>query len=186
MQTSGMTTPTELAADIRLAFDHVRYPGDARLTSDSSAESLQLVAPLRGKNWHHLTLEDLTRTRTLDETLGALSPLAFHYYLPALLLMALAEPPDESFIATVITSHLTASDRATPTSIRENEQTLKLLTTPQRLAVRHFFEWLKLSPVTCPAIIDSALDNLAHDRIRPYPSKQVEAWCQGYQENFKP
>ncbi len=177
---------TELAAEIRLAFDHVRYPGDARLTSDSSAECHQLVAPLRGKNWHHLTLADLTCIRTLAETLGALSPLAFHYYLPALLLMALAEPLDEPFVATVITSHFTASDLETPDSIRENAQALKLLTTPQRLAVRHFFEWLKLSNANCPSVIDSALDNLAHDRIHPYARKDVETWCKNYQENFKP
>jgi hypothetical protein len=74
---------------VRQAFADNEYPGDARITIYDEAgrqydETYQL---LRGKSWEAMPVATFLRG---DTPIPDLTPEAFHYYMPALLLASLA------------------------------------------------------------------------------------------------
>ena len=86
---------TSLKEAIVAAFIGVAYPGDDRLTVYFAAgrdydETFQL---LRGKSWEELPVTEFI---TGDTPIPDLSPEAFHYYMPALLLASIDESVDRS------------------------------------------------------------------------------------------
>ncbi len=90
-----MTSPS-LPNEIEAAFSGVSYPGNDRLTvyDKSGREYDDTYQLLRGRTWQDLSVVEFMRG---DTPIPDLSPEAFHYYMPALLLASL----DESVAADV-------------------------------------------------------------------------------------
>lgn len=81
---------------IRAAFSENRYPGDDKLTVYNVGgrpydETFQL---LRGRQWQDMPVADFMRG---DTPIPDLTAEAFHYYMPALLIGALANEPDAAW-----------------------------------------------------------------------------------------
>lgn len=83
-----MSDPTPVAAQVRAAFEHVEYPGDAYLVgSTEGCEPEEELGPFRGTDWRTLDAEFLDRRAA---SLSFFSPAGFRYFLPAYLLADLA------------------------------------------------------------------------------------------------
>jgi hypothetical protein len=84
---------SQLQQDIEREFARVPRPADTDLarSNPASGEARQVVAFLRGKDWRALTPDALLNEYVGDyrAILNFLSPAAFHYYLPAFLLLCL-------------------------------------------------------------------------------------------------
>ena len=94
-----------LVKRIHAAFAENRYPGDDHLTvylrrGRKFDETFQL---LRGKTWQEMPVDDFISG---DTPIPDLTPEAFHYYMPALLLAALDGCSD---LAGALTFHFTPS-----------------------------------------------------------------------------
>lgn len=77
----------ELQRNIKSAFADVPYPGNGSLGVPEGGHDSELVENiLRGRNWRTLAPSELNRI-----TLNFMTPEAFHYYLPAYLLIAFEE-----------------------------------------------------------------------------------------------
>lgn len=170
--------------EVRSAFEGVIYPGDSSLTACPCEECKHLASALYGKSWNVITIADVVGVSSVDETLSALSSSGFHFYLPGLMLLAADD--DNDTLRHSITARFTAHNGESSDTVRTRERVVHLLTMPQRHTVRHFFEWLRGFETHCPHVIDSAIDNLVHGRIRPYSTAAVAEWVEAYVNKLAP
>src|SRR5690242_6376040 len=77
----------ELEAQVRAAFANVPYPGDDNIASAGAWEPAAIAEVLRGKDWRDLKGVDFD----FGSAPSFLTPAAFRYYLPALLLNLLED-----------------------------------------------------------------------------------------------
>jgi hypothetical protein len=83
-----VSDPTQVAAQIRAAFEPVEYPGDAYLLgSTEGGEPEEEVGPFRGTDWRTLEPEFVDRHAA---ALSFFSQAALRFFLPAYLLADLA------------------------------------------------------------------------------------------------
>lgn len=104
-----MMTGNSLHDAIVSAFADNSYPGDDRLTTFNPAESDfdETYQVLRGKTWREMPVVEFIQG---DTPIPDLTPEAFHYYMPALLLTSLDESVRlNSDIAQSLSFHLSPS-----------------------------------------------------------------------------
>lgn len=79
--------PREIAREAEEAFAAIPYPGDDRLLrTETYWENDEILEAFQGKHWKELSPEVLFKQ---SDNLGALSPEAFRFYLPACMIGAL-------------------------------------------------------------------------------------------------
>ncbi len=129
---------TTLESRIRAAFADSQYPGDDQLTvyDPQGREFDETFRLLRGTAWESVDVQEFLSG---DTPVPDLTPKAFCYYLPALLITALKEAPD---IANLLVFYFTPSssdlfpDAADGLGFRAGlEERLSLLTREQRLLI---------------------------------------------------
>ncbi|MFO1019975.1 MAG: DUF6714 family protein [Planctomycetales bacterium] len=89
------------------AFAKNRRPADEALTECDCEECQAEVQNLKGKTWSQITLADIG---PFSGNINDLTPAAFYYFLPGLLLLTL-DHPDADWIAEAVIFRLTESDR---------------------------------------------------------------------------
>lgn len=171
--TDAMTL-TELERNIERAFDGVTYPGDDKLTECGCDECRYPVSKLRGKDWRRLNIDDLHPSQSPGATVGMLSPLAFRYFLPGIILLAVRFPDDLNMLPHDIIGRFLALGR----SARMTEETVRQFDFEQRAVIADIIEYFaKRDGTHCPALIVSAIQNLRTGNVGPYPQKAVREWA---------
>ena len=89
-------TVSELRSLIQDAWSDAKHPGDIDTSADPGSEAMQVVSFFRGKAWKDITLEALrTYPGDASKCLNYMSAVAFRYYIPAFMLMALDKYEDQ-------------------------------------------------------------------------------------------
>lgn len=93
-----------LKQTIETAFAEVPYPGDDNITRCPyhCAECRRIADFFKGKTWPHLTLEGL---RAHHVALSLFTPEAFHYFLPAFMLVSMVSYEKGDVIPDAIRFH---------------------------------------------------------------------------------
>lgn len=89
-----------LKEQIRAAFAEVPYPGDENIVQGPSLEAKEIESFFRGKRWDEITLENLNGNPPMDPSAGPsfMTEQAFHYYLPAYLMITIDSKPEADVI----------------------------------------------------------------------------------------
>jgi hypothetical protein len=95
---------TALMKRVRAAFAVVPYPGDDNIASAGALEPAAIAADLRGKDWRDLKGVDFD----YGSAPSFLTPEAFRYYLPALLLNLLEDYDSPTYFDSLAGSTLTS------------------------------------------------------------------------------
>jgi hypothetical protein len=125
-----MSERRQLEEQVRAAFAQVPYPGDSNIASTGAWEPTAIAGALQGKDWRDL--------RGVDFDYGSapsfLTPEAFHYYLPALLLNLLEDQGSPTYFDSLAGSTLFSLELNDWDS--DFARRVSLLTWEQRAAVR--------------------------------------------------
>lgn len=165
----------DLRNEVMIAFSKVAYPGDDRLTACGCEECRWEVGRFRGKRWNRLTLDDFG---ALDggANFALLTPAAFHYFLPGLLMLALDDLKTGRYLLDQVIGRITASDREGEQARREAEQVVKRLTLRQRQVLVALLRQAEGPIPDVPVIWLSAIVNLTDGIVAPYAHDSVERW----------
>ncbi len=157
--------------EVMFAFSKVPYPGDDALACCGCDECRWEVAQLRGKKWTRLSLDDFAAAN-----FGLLTPAAFHYFLPGLILLALDHPALLGEIVGTVVRRLTVSDREGDGARAQVDHGIKRLSSRQRRVVIDVIRQAEGRAPHVPAIWQSALMNLIDGAATPYSQTAVERW----------
>lgn len=164
-----------LRDEAMIAFSKVPYPGDEALTSCDCDECRWEVGRLRGKKWTRLSLDDFGAGDGAANV-ALLTPAAFHYFLPGLILLALDHPGMTGDILGMVVRRLTASDREGEAARAKVDQVIKRLSGRQRRVLIELILQAEGSEPHVPAIWQSAITNLIDGVATPYDYSTVERW----------
>lgn len=82
-----------LKVDIEKAFPKFPIPSDLLIFKDDPCEfSIELITILHGKPWTAVDIDDWRTTVGISLVKNYLTPLAFHYYLPSVLIGSIDKP----------------------------------------------------------------------------------------------
>ncbi len=127
---------------IARAFDDVSYPGDDEIAhcypGDCNFEQLDLIKRFKGKHWKKVNLTTLHNSST-----SFFTPHAFRFYLPAYMLLSIDEYKEADVIPDEIVCSLDPVFNQKSGRTEKFNETIKLLTTEQRSAIRLFLEYLR-------------------------------------------
>ncbi len=166
-------TEMSLRQDVMIAFSKVHHPGDDSLTVCPCDECQWEVARFKGKKWSRLSLADVS---TESANIFLLTPAAFHYFLPGLLLLILDHPDADSLLGRII-SRLVVSDQASEAERANVEQFVSRLSARQRQVLVEIVRQAHDSASYSPVVWNSAIANLRGDVVSPYSSEALEQWC---------
>lgn len=161
-----------LREDIWAAFPYTPYPGDRILTTCACDECRWEVRNLRGKSWKQIGVSDLGGDG------GSMSPEAFRYYLPGLLVLALNNPPDASMITALqIVPYLTVSEteKRIENALQSKQMTIGRLTRRQRDVIVRFLDEVG-EDGQIPEMLRSARENVLTGEVRPFSDAVVRDW----------
>jgi hypothetical protein len=157
------------------AFSRTPPPGEDALTSCNCEECRWDVARLRGKKWTRLSPDDFGASDG-GANFALLTPSAFHYYLPGLLLLALDHPDlAPEFIAKII-NRLTAPDSTAEARLPRIAQLIKRLTLRQREVLVEFLHQAAPSTPHVPPIWEAAIASLIGGSPSFYSATAVDQW----------
>jgi hypothetical protein len=162
-----------LREEIQYAFAKTPYPGDQALTSCSCEEYQWEVCRFRGKKWSRLTLEDVSCGD--GGNVVYLTPAAFHYFLPGLMLLVLDHGLESGTLDCSIVSRFAASDRDEE-GIKRVAKMINRLSLRQRRVIVDFLRHLEPTGFQVPEVLRSAIENLHSGDARPYSQEAVEQW----------
>ena len=127
-----------------MAFADVSYPGDDRLTvyDPGGREYDETYQLLRGKMWRDFPVVEFMHG---DTPIPDLSPEAFHYYMPALLIASLDENVEVDVSGSLAFYLSPASAKQTDGEFRYDDteaynQRMSLFTEPQRAVIIRVLE----------------------------------------------
>jgi hypothetical protein len=162
-----------LRDEVLFAFSKTPYPGDDALTSCNCDDCRWEVARLRGKKWTRLSLDDFG-AEDGDSNVTLLTPAAFHYYLPGLLLLVLDHPEEtEGWLLSSVISRLTIPENADAATRSTVEGIITRLSTRQREVLVALIEHVPAADH--PVRVQSALSNLRDGAVSPYNSAAINA-----------
>ncbi len=164
-----------LRDDVMAAFSRVPYPGDEALTSCDCDDCRWEVAQFRGKKWTRLSLDDFG-AEDGDANEARLTPAAFHYFLPGLILLALDHPEAASSILGKVIRRFTVSDVERESARSKANQILRRLSARQRQVLVEVIRGAGESVPHVPVIWQSAVANLMDGAVTPYASEMVDRW----------
>jgi hypothetical protein len=164
-----------LRGEAMIASSKVPCPGDEALTSRNGDECRWEVGRLRGKEWTRLSLDDFGANDGAANV-ALLTPAAFHYFLPGLILLALDHPGMAGDILGKVVRRLTASDREGEAARAKVDQVIKRLSGRQRRVLIDLIRQAEGSGPHVPAIWRSAIMNLIDGVATPYDYGAVERW----------
>jgi hypothetical protein len=118
---------------IENAFKDVPYPDV--ITDNKSLEGLAIAEAFRGKNWRDLSVEFL---RYNESALGFFTPKAFHYFLPAFLIVSVTKHKEADVIPSSLVFILTPNEEFKNTF----DVRVQLLSREQKKAVREFLVYM--------------------------------------------
>jgi hypothetical protein len=165
-------SPMALREEILYAFSKTPRPTDGDLTSCPCDECQWEVRRFRGQTWIRLTWEDLGE----DGNVFFLTPEAFHYFLPGLMLLALDDPEDGSGLLGKIVSRIVISDRASEQDREGAGRILKRLSPRQRQLLIDLLRQSEDTAPHIPAIWGSAIRNLSGRNVSSYAQADIEQW----------
>ncbi len=96
--------PLQIIEQIKHAFASVLYPGDDNIVPKTQYDDETQIteAELLGKRWNELTL--LVEDFSYGFSLSFLTPMAYHYYLPAFLISSVELEEDANIVSETIWS----------------------------------------------------------------------------------
>ena len=166
-----------LRDEVIIAFSKTPYPGDEALTACSCDECRGEVSRFEGKKWSRLSLQDL-REGDCGASIPSLTPTAFHYFLPGLLIVALDNPDIQTLLLGRVIRRLVVSDRAGEARRRNVEQIHKRLSSRQRQVLVDVMRQVEDSVPHDPVTWNSALGNLIGGTVIPYSQASADLWLQ--------
>ena len=165
LRAGGQMNKEATIVHIQAAFQGVPRPATT-IGSRPFGIDLQLMEELEGRSWEAISTDSDFLCRHTDFAFFA--PAAFHYFLPGYLIGAVnyATIARESFIQSLLFV-LSPPDWA-PEAIAYHDVVMKLLTTPQRRAVRIWLEYL----------VDSTPEDWWTEDDPPYHElrRELEKW----------
>jgi hypothetical protein len=161
--------------EVMIAFSKVPYPGDEALTPCGCDECRWEVGRLRGKKWTRLGLDDFGAGDG-EANVALLTPAAFHYFLPGLMLVALDHSEARGDILGKVIHRITASDREGKAARAKVDQVINRLSGRQRQVLADLIRQAEGSEPHVPAIWQSAIANLIDGIATPYDHGTVERW----------
>lgn len=122
---------------ITKAFNQVPYPGDDLIVYDNSGchlECNEIAKSFKGKHWKHLDCPFIVRHHS---ALSAFTPEAFHFFLPAYLIISIEHYAD----ADVVPGSLLFAFNASKSETFLSRSTR--LTPAQKHVIRQFIEFIR-------------------------------------------
>jgi hypothetical protein len=165
-----------LRDEIQYAFAKTPYPGDDALTSCACEECQYSVRRFRGKKWSRLTLADVGDDQG---NVASLTPPAFHYFLPGLLLLVLDQGEQSGSLLHSIADRFAIGDLNVDRNkdgITRVGKMIQRLSHRQRQALADFFRYFESTPLYVPEVMYSAIGNLLSGEVRPYSHRAFEQW----------
>lgn len=166
-----------LRDEVTFAFSKVPPPGDEALTSCDCEECRWEVGRFRGKRWNRLGPDDFG-AEDGGANVALLTPAAFHYFLPGLILVALDHPEERGIILHKVICRLAASDREGEASRAEVDRFIGRLSGRQRRVLVEFIRRAEGSEPHVPMIWQSAVANLIDGVARPYNFVAALRWVE--------
>lgn len=164
-----------LRQEVLIAFSKTPHPGDESLTSCGCDECQREVGRFKGKKWSRLSIDDVV-TDNGDANVNFLTPAAFHYFLPGLILISLDHPEVSERILDTIVLRLVVADRESEDRQKGVEETIKRLTARQKHLLIAVIQQAEDVEPHVPEIWLSAITNLRDGVITPYSQDVVERW----------
>jgi hypothetical protein len=159
--------------DIIHAFSKTPYPGDEALTECSCPECRWEVQGFVGKRWSRITLADFVDE---EARIPALSPAAFHYFLPGLMLLVLDHLAEAEFLQSWIIDRFTCPDYRVERQLPRVNNTLRRLTARQREVVVAFIRDIEPNACLVPEILRATIAGLQSGEAQPYSLTVVQEW----------
>jgi hypothetical protein len=134
----------KIKEQVKSAFAEVPYPGDSNIVQGSSLEAKEIESFLKGKHWEDITLESLRHNPPMDPSacLSFMTREAFHYYLPAFLIITIDWKHEADVIPEFTVRALCIPE--IPESEREwHESRVANFTAAQRKAIKSVLEYVK-------------------------------------------
>lgn len=160
--------------EIQGAFSKTPYPGDEALRACPCEECRWEVRCFRGKRWSRLRPEDVSAAD--GGNVAALTPAAFHYFLPGFLLLILDQPEEVGTLVHSIIDRLATSDREGDEGLQRVNRNIKQLTMRQRRVLASFLNLLREKEPHVPEVWRSAIENLLSKKVQSYSQATVEQW----------
>jgi hypothetical protein len=163
-----MNERRKLEEKVRAAFADVPYPGDKNIASAGAWEPAAIAVVLRGKDWRGLKGVDFD----YGSAPSFLTPEAFHYYLPALLLNLLEDTGSPTYFDSLAGSTVFSLEPQDWDAGFLAER-LALLSREQRVAV---WDVLRFDAARHPEGLEedrARIEELADDTVR---QELLEAW----------
>lgn len=133
-----MARGQDVIGEIRFAFSGVPEPEPGNITPRTAVrdrEREQISRDFAGRHWDEL---DAAFLRSRAESLLLLAPPAFHYFLPAYLIAAVAGPGESDLVAAAVLMALSPPESGDPGAWAWFNDRVGLLSAEQRDAIRHW------------------------------------------------
>ena len=133
-----------LKEQVKAAFAEVPYPGDGNIVQGSSLEAKEIESFFRGKRWEEITLENLNSNPPMDPSAGPsfMTEQAFHYYLPAYLMITIDSKPEADVIPEFTVHRLSIPEIAEAERSWYQSRVVRF-TRAQRRAVKAVLEYVR-------------------------------------------
>jgi hypothetical protein len=163
-----MSERRKLEEQMRAAFADVPYPGDDNIASAGAWEPAAIAEVLRGKDWHALSGVGFE----YGSAPSFLTPEAFHYYLPALLLNLLEDLGSPTYFDSLAGSTLFSLE---PHDWDADflAQRIALLSREQRVAVRDVLRYDAARHPEGVEEVRAQIEAIADGAVR---QELLEAW----------
>ena len=154
------------------AFAKVLHPGDAALCFCPCGECQWQVAEFKGKKWSQLKVDDFGVEKE-GANVALLTPTAFHYFLPGLVLLTL-DNPDGVWLVDRIIHRLIASHQDTEEHRSSVQDVIKRLSTRQRAALIDAVATWRLMVICAPTIWECLIATLRDGKVTQYSVSAIE------------
>lgn len=156
------------------AFAKVVRPGAKSLCVCQCAECRSEIKKFDGKTWSQLKCEDFAGD-AVGASLAILSPAAFCYYLPGVILLVLEEA-DCTWLVDKILLRLTVSDQDTEERRAGVDAVIQRLTVQQRDVLHTAVDTWRRAMQYAPVFWDALAASLRNGKATCYPAIAVESY----------
>ena len=156
------------------AFAKTLHPGDRSLCACQCAECRSEVAKFKGKKWSQLKLDDFAGDGT-GANIAMLTPAAFCYFLPGLILLTLTDV-DCGLLVSRIVDRLIVCDKDTEERRSGVGDVLKRLSARQRAVLIDVADAWRLKMPYAPLIWESLVASLRNGTAACYSADAVDGY----------
>ncbi len=132
-----MSNADSIIASICGAFADTKYPGDGNLIPKGDRLAAEVAAAFRGKIWQTVSRDEVCAH---CDDLALMTPLAFHYFIPAYMVHCLRTPLEVNTACTSVVHDLTPPNPGSEVMTRWWSQRIETFNAAQREVIVAFLE----------------------------------------------